>query len=236
MVIPILSRNISHFPEPEKALKDPDGLLAAGGDLSPSRLLSAYQQGIFPWFNEGEPILWWSPDPRAVLLKCHVSRSMKRFMRPERCPYRFTLNGAFSEVITACATERSGSTWISAGIVKAYCQLHESGQAHSVEVWLKDKLVGGLYGIALGAVFCGESMFSRADNASKSALIIFWDYFTRQGGKWMDCQVLNAHTASLGAEEIPREIFLSLLNETQRISLPGNTWLSQPLGRDQPKV
>ncbi|BGI52813.1 MAG: leucyl/phenylalanyl-tRNA--protein transferase [Candidatus Hamiltonella defensa (Ceratovacuna japonica)] len=230
MFIKNLSKNIIDFPKPEKALKDPNGLLASGGDLSPERLLVAYQNGIFPWFNEGEPILWWSPDPRAVLLKCHVSRSMKRFIRPGRCPYHFSLNCAFSDVITACATKRSGCTWISSDIVKAYCQLHRLGRAHSVEVWLKDKLVGGLYGISVGAMFCGESMFSIADNASKSALIIFEHYFTQKGGKWIDCQVLNAHTASLGAEQIPRNDFLSLLDQAQRVSLPKGVWLPQSLG------
>ncbi len=161
------------FPSPELALREPNGLLALGGDLTAPRLLAAYQRGIFPWFNPGEMILWWSPDPRAVLFPedLHISRSMRRFIR--HCPYRFTLNHAFADVISACATERDEGTWIGRDVQQAYCQLHALGHAHSLEVWLENELVGGLYGVAVGAVFCGESMFSRADNASKSALMVF---------------------------------------------------------------
>ncbi|KZB79039.1 leucyl/phenylalanyl-tRNA--protein transferase, partial [Yersinia pestis] len=197
------------FPSPELALREPNGLLALGGDLTAPRLLAAYQRGIFPWFNPGEMILWWSPDPRAVLFPedLHISRSMRRFIR--HCPYRFTLNHAFADVISACATERDEGTWIGRDVQQAYCQLHALGHAHSLEVWLENELVGGLYGVAVGAVFCGESMFSRADNASKSALMVFCHHFTQHGGELIDCQVLNAHTASLGAVEIPRNFFCS---------------------------
>ncbi len=158
---------VIYFPSPELALREPNGLLALGGDLTAPRLLAAYQRGIFPWFNPGEMILWWSPDPRAVLFPedLHISRSMRRFIR--HCPYRFTLNHAFADVISACATERDEGTWIGRDVQQAYCQLHALGHAHSLEVWLENELVGGLYGVAVGAVFCGESMFSRADNASK---------------------------------------------------------------------
>ncbi len=202
------------FPSPELALREPNGLLALGGDLTAPRLLAAYQRGIFPWFNPGEMILWWSPDPRAVLFPedLHISRSMRRFIR--HCPYRFTLNHAFADVISACATERDEGTWIGRDVQQAYCQLHALGHAHSLEVWLENELVGGLYGVAVGAVFCGESMFSRADNASKSALMVFCHHFTQHGGELIDCQVLNAHTASLGAVEIPRNFFLSAVEST----------------------
>lgn len=154
-------------------------------------------------------ILWWSPDPRAVLFPedLHISRSMRRFLR--RCPYHFTLNHAFEDVVRACASQRDEGTWIGDDVQQAYCQLHALGHAHSVEVWLENELVGGLYGIAVGSLFCGESMFSRADNASKSALMVFCHHFTHHGGELIDCQVLNAHTASLGAIEIPRNFFCS---------------------------
>lgn len=159
-------------------------------------------------------ILWWSPDPRAVLFPedLHISRSMRRFIR--HCPYRFTLNHAFADVISACATERDEGTWIGRDVQQAYCQLHALGHAHSLEVWLENELVGGLYGVAVGAVFCGESMFSRADNASKSALMVFCHHFTQHGGELIDCQVLNAHTASLGAVEIPRNFFFAAVEST----------------------
>jgi len=168
-----LSRQSIAFPSPEGALREPNGLLALGGDLSPSRLLMAYQHGIFPWFSPGDPILWWSPDPRAVLWpgQFHLSRSMKRFH--QRSPYRVTLNHAFGQVIEGCANNRDEGTWITSSIVKAYHQLHELGHAHSIEVWQGETLVGGMYGVAQGALFCGESMFSRAENASKTALLIF---------------------------------------------------------------
>ncbi len=217
------------FPSPELALREPNGLLALGGDLTAPRLLAAYQQGIFPWFNPGEMILWWSPDPRAVLFPedLHISRSMRRFIR--HCPYRFTLNHAFADVISACATERDEGTWIGRDVQQAYCQLHALGHAHSLEVWLENELVGGLYGVAVGAVFCGESMFSRADNASKSALMVFCHHFTQHGGELIDCQVLNAHTASLGAVEIPRNFFLQQLSQLQFSPLPAECWLPQSL-------
>lgn len=217
------------FPSPELALREPNGFIGTRGDLTAPRLLAAYQRGIFPWFNPGEMILWWSPDPRAVLFPedLHISRSMRRFIR--HCPYRFTLNHAFADVISACATERDEGTWIGRDVQQAYCQLHALGHAHSLEVWLENELVGGLYGVAVGAVFCGESMFSRADNASKSALMVFCHHFTQHGGELIDCQVLNAHTASLGAVEIPRNFFLQQLSQLQFSPLPAECWLPQSL-------
>ena len=153
----------------------------------------AYQRGIFPWFSPGDPILWWSPDPRAVLWpeSLHISRSMKRFHK--RSPYRVTMNYAFGQVIEGCASDREEGTWITRGGVEAYHRLHELGHAHSIEVWREDELVGGMYGVAQGTLFCGESMFSRMENASKTALLVFCDEFIRHGGKLIDCQVLNDH-------------------------------------------
>lgn len=224
-----LSRHSIAFPSPEAALREPNGLLALGGDLSPARLLMAYQQGIFPWFSPGDPILWWSPDPRAVLWpeQFHLSRSMKRFHKSS--PYRITLNHAFDRVIRSCADERNEGTWITEGIILAYQQLHELGHAHSIEVWRGDELVGGMYGVAQGALFCGESMFSRAENASKTALLVFCQAFIDSGGRLLDCQVLNNHTASLGAVEIPRKIYLEHLSELRSVPLAERFWVPRVL-------
>ncbi|ADO49152.1 leucyl/phenylalanyl-tRNA--protein transferase [[Enterobacter] lignolyticus] len=224
-----LSRHSIAFPSPEGALREPNGLLALGGDLSPARLLMAYQRGIFPWFSPGDPILWWSPDPRAVLWPdaFHVSRSMKRFHKTS--PYRVTLNHAFGKVIEGCAGDRDEGTWITDSIVLAYHRLHELGHAHSIEVWRDDELVGGMYGVAQGTLFCGESMFSRAVNASKTALLVFCNEFTRQGGKLIDCQVLNDHTASLGAVEMPRRHYLDALDALRTERLPTHFWVPRTL-------
>lgn len=229
MLLPELSPFSLEFPSPQAALRNPNGLLAFGGDLSPERLLSAYRQGIFPWFSPPDPILWWSPDPRAVLFPAefHLSRSMKKHMR--RAPYQVTLNHAFSAVMAACASERDEGTWIGDDMMQAYLQLHQAGHAHSVEVWHADQLVGGLYGIAQGGLFCGESMFSRADNASKFALAVFLSHFTGCGGQLIDCQVLNPHTASLGARELSRHTFLSRLPSIQQTRLNADCWQPQRL-------
>lgn len=203
-----LSRHSIAFPSPEGALREPNGLLALGGDLSPARLLMAYQRGIFPWFSPGDPILWWSPDPRAVLWpeSLHISRSMKRFHK--RSPYRVTMNYAFGQVIEGCASDREEGTWITRGVVEAYHRLHELGHAHSIEVWREDELVGGMYGVAQGTLFCGESMFSRMENASKTALLVFCEEFIGHGGKLIDCQVLNDHTHRLVPAKFPAGITL----------------------------
>lgn len=224
-----LSRNCFTFPPPERALTNPNGLLTFGGDLSVKRLLMAYESGIFPWFSPGEPILWWSPEPRGVLFpeQFHVSHSLRRFHR--NSPYRVTLNHAFSRVITTCATDRQEGTWITPEIITAYCCMHEQGYAHSIEVWLGDKLVGGVYGVALGAIFCGESMFSQQTNASKTALLVFCDYFISQGGRLIDCQVLNSHTASLGGTEIPRADYLYMLENWRHDELAPQCWTKKIL-------
>lgn len=225
-----LSRHSIAFPSPEGALREPNGLLALGGDLSPARLLMAYQHGIFPWFSPGDPILWWSPDPRAILwpTQFHLSRSMRRFHN--KSPYRVTLNHAFSQVIHGCANDRHEGTWITHEVIVAYQRLHELGYAHSIEVWdSNDELAGGMYGVAQGTLFCGESMFSRAVNASKTALLVFCEEFARQGGQLLDCQVLNEHTASLGAIEIPRRIYLEQLNTLRLQRLPQQFWIPRTL-------
>lgn len=219
----------SPFPNPETALDEPNGLLAIGGDLSPSRLISAYNNGIFPWYNPGEPILWWSPNPRAVIYpdRLHISRSLKKFIR--RNPYRVTLNRNFADVIYECAISRCESTWISPEMRAAYVQLHHMGIAHSVEVWLDEALIGGLYGIGQGRIFCGESMFSRKDNASKYALIALSRHLSAYGFALIDSQIINPHTASLGAVEIPRSEYLELLKKYQNVSPQKRCWNQQEL-------
>ncbi|EPE2785754.1 leucyl/phenylalanyl-tRNA--protein transferase [Serratia marcescens] len=215
------------FPLPESALRDPNGLLAIGGDLTAPRLLAAYERGIFPWYSPGEAILWWSPDPRAVLFptEFHLNRSLKRFLRHD--PFRITLNHDFAAVIAACAHRPDEGTWIGPEVQRAYQHLHRLGYAHSVEVWQDNQLVGGMYGVAQGALFCGESMFSRVTNASKCALMAFCRHFAAYGGELIDCQVLNAHTARLGAREIPRRQFLQQLSTLQRRPLAPACWEPQ---------
>lgn len=211
--IPWLNPDNYEFPDPSYALDEPEGLLAVGGDLSPERILAAYHRGIFPWFNPGDPILWWSPSPRTVVYpdQLHISKSLRKTLR--QGIYRVTFDNCFRAVMTACAAPRSyaDGTWISDEIIAGYSALHERGFAHSVEVWRDDELVGGLYGMALGQIFFGESMFSRADNASKVGFahlvrqLLAWDF------KLIDCQVANEHLFSLGAVEIPREEFQRML-------------------------
>ncbi|MBE0507101.1 MAG: leucyl/phenylalanyl-tRNA--protein transferase [Marinospirillum sp.] len=203
------------FPSPHLALKEPNGLLAFGGDLSPERLLCAYQQGIFPWFNENEPPLWWSPAPRMVLFpaEVHISRSLGKRLR--RGDFTLTLDRCFERVIHQCASlrENTTGTWITPEMESAYNQLHQQGYAHSVEAWQNDQLVGGLYGLALGEVFFGESMFSNVSDASKACLVFLARQLQQQNFKLIDCQVYSEHLASLGAREIPRDEFLGYLQE-----------------------
>jgi len=204
------------FPPVGTALKDPNGLLAAGGELSTERLLSAYRRGIFPWYNPGEPILWWSPDPRCVITaeRLHISRSMRKRLR--RRDYEITFDQAFTEVIEACAAPRDdeAGTWISREMKHAYLTLHADGHAHSVEVWINGELAGGLYGVAIGKVFFGESMFSRQRDASKIAFIGLVEQLRNWGYALIDCQVTNSHLLSLGAYEIPRSTFLQHLERS----------------------
>jgi leucyl/phenylalanyl-tRNA---protein transferase len=201
------------FPPLEQALDEPNGLLAFGGDLRPERILAAYRHGTFPWYQEGQPILWWSPDPRAVLYPSQViiSRSMRKVLRDDSLSIH--LDRDFAAVIDACGTltERRTGTWITDPMRQAYCELHRLGHAHSVEVWRGDELVGGLYGLAIGRVFFGESMFSRASNTSKFALIHLCARLQTWGFAVIDCQVTNDHLLSMGSREIGREQFRQLI-------------------------
>ena len=213
-MLPILT-NDTPFPPIAHAQSGPNGLLAIGGDLSTKRLLDAYRQGIFPWFNLGEPVLWWSPDPRMILIpnQFKISRSLSKVLRNSE--YQVRTDTAFEQVMRACAAPRNDQhgTWVNEEMIRAYCKLHQLRYAHSVEIWINNKLVGGLYGISLGRAFYGESMFSYANNASKVALA----HLCRQLHRWqfgiIDCQMSTPHLASLGAHEMPREDFLAKLKE-----------------------
>lgn len=209
------SRPGEPFPDPSLAETEPDGLLAVGGDLTAERIVQAYRQGIFPWYGDDQPILWWSPDPRMVLFpeELHVSRSLAKELRRER--FQVTFDLAFDQVIQACAQPRKDGegTWLMPEMIVAYRQLHKLGIAHSVEAWQDGELVGGLYGNALGSVFFGESMFSRVANASKVAFVCLVRSLSRAGYSLVDCQVFTPHLQSLGAGLIPRSQFLSLLND-----------------------
>lgn len=201
---------------PSLELADPDGLIAIGGDLSPERLLLAYRSGIFPWFNEGDPILWWSPDPRCVLFpeKLHVSKSMKQVLAKNHIS--FTMNRSFETVMRNCATVKrkdGHGTWISEEMVQAYTTLHKLGYAISAEAWEGQEMVGGLYGVLIGQVFFGESMFSKKSNASKFAFIQLIDHLHGKGIQLIDCQMRTDHLLSLGAEMIDRKTFLELLKK-----------------------
>jgi len=224
-MIPWLSHR-DPFPPVASARRHPNGLLAAGADLSPGRLVDAYSHGIFPWFGEDEPILWWSPDPRRVLFppELKVSRSLRKTLN--KGGFEVRMDTAFRAVMEACAQPREGQagTWIVPAIVDAYCRLHDLGLAHSVETWIDGELAGGLYGVALGKMFYGESMFSRRSDASKIAFVHLARQLERWGFGMVDCQMKTAHLASLGAREIPRHEFLSRLSEL--VNYPGiiGTW------------
>lgn len=226
------------FPPVDRAVKS--GLLAVGGDLSPERLLAAYREGIFPWYATGEPILWWSPDPRFVLLpaELRVSRSMRQFLR--KGIVRITFDQDFRGVIAACQKPRPGQdgTWITQEMQDAYSALHDLGYAHSVEVWCGETLAGGLYGVSLGRAFFGESMFSTTANASKAALITLIARLRELDFDLIDCQVETPHLASLGARLIPRREFSKLLHESLRHeTLQGNwgTLAGTPPGPERPR-
>ncbi len=214
------------FPPVTKALREPDGLLAIGGCLSQSRLLNAYRHGVFPWYNPGEPILWWSPDPRLILFpdQLVISRSLRKTLR--KAIFSVTFDQAFNEVITACADPRKDSTgtWITTAVNSAYNQLHKAGFAHSVETWQDDKLVGGLYGVALGQVFFGESMFHTQTDASKVAFATLVEQLQSWGYRLIDCQVHTRHLESFGARQIDRNAFIKLLDQYCDIPVKPSAW------------
>jgi len=228
------SRPDAPFPDVELAETEPDGLLAVGGDLEPARLLNAYRRGIFPWYSEGQPILWWSPDPRTVLFpeRMKVSRSLRKTLRKRH--FEVSVDQAFPEVVRACAGPRRDSegTWILPEMVQAYVRLHGDGAAHSVEVWQEERLVGGLYGIALGQVFFGESMFSAAGDASKVALVHLTSRLRDWQYRMIDCQVYSPHLLTLGAEQIPRTWFSRLLAQWTWARIAEGAWLDP--GRSLP--
>ena len=224
-MIPLLRPN-DPFPPVSKALRSPNGLLCAGADLSPQRLLDAYSKGIFPWFSEGDPILWWSPHPRMVLFpdELKVSRSLRKSVA--RGSFETRYDTAFAAVMRECAAPRDGQpgTWILPEMVRAYTRLHELGFAHSVESWMDGRLAGGLYGILLGRVFFGESMFARETDASKVALVKLVERVQGLGVRVIDCQQATRHLASLGAREIPRREFAHLLAESIQYPPTGSRW------------
>ncbi|HUQ89528.1 MAG TPA: leucyl/phenylalanyl-tRNA--protein transferase [Vicinamibacterales bacterium] len=216
------------FPAVEHALEQPDGLLAAGGSLTTRRLVDAYRRGIFPWFNEGDPILWWSPDPRTVLRpsQIHVSHSLRKKLRKES--FLITIDRVFSRVLDGCAAPRPGDTgtWLSMPMRRAYTSLYSVGLAHSIEVWMDGELAGGIYGVAIGQMFFGESMFSRRTDASKIAVVRLAAQLDRWGFPLIDCQLETDHLVSLGAEHLPRRAFIA---EVARLTaLDGPKWDIDP--------
>lgn len=220
------------FPSPELALESPNGLLAAGADLSSERLIEAYRSGIFPWYEDGQPLLWWSPDPRAVLNpeSLRITRSLRK--RLKRNEFDIFINRNFSAVVEHCAAPRSyaDDTWITDEMFDAYCLLHEKGFAHSFEAYQNDQLVGGLYGICIGNLFCGESMFHKATDASKVVFAHLARFMEENGSKIIDCQLENDHLMSLGCELIPRQDYLRQLQMAQHIQ--GPDWMPRQLVYD----
>lgn len=211
------------FPDPALALAEPDGLLAVGGDLTATRLLNAYRSGVFPWYNPDEPVLWWSPDPRCIFVpgEVHVSHSLAK--RAKQARYAVSFDAAFAEVILACGGPRRGArgTWLSAEMREGYSALFHLGHAHSVEVWQQGQLVGGLYGVSLGGIFFGESMFSRATDASKLALLHLSQQLQRWNFALIDCQVVSPHLTRLGAQTLSRPEFLRQLKKALALPAPG---------------
>lgn len=218
------------FPPAEAALHEPNGLLAAGGSLAPARLLNGYRQGIFPWYGKGQPILWWSPDPRTIFLpdRLRISHSLRKVLRSRR--FVVTVDHAFARVVDECAAPRPDApeSWITREMREAYGRLHALGHAHSVETWRDGQLVGGLYGVALGGVFFGESMFSRSSDASKVALVHLGRLLVQRGFGFIDCQLETSHLLSLGAQSLPRPAFLKLLHEHVYRPMPDAPWTLPP--------
>ena len=223
--LPLLGPDSTAFPDIETALEEPAGLLAFGGDLGSERLLAAYSSGIFPWYSDGQPILWWSPDPRMIIATAapHVPRRLRRWLKT--CDWTIRTDHAFAEVMRACAEPRhdGDGTWITDAMVEAYCRLHAEGHAHSLEVYDGDVLVGGIYGIAIGHMFFGESMFSRREHASKVALLCLCRGLAARGFPLLDAQVSSAHLETLGAQSMPRAEFRREITKLcSQTGIPGN--------------
>ena len=234
ITLPQLDRNTLWFPPVEEALEEPNGLLAFGGDLRPERLLLAYDNAIFPWYQDDQPILWWSPDPRGVLFpeQIHISRSMRKVLAA--ADFVVSMDTAFLDVMRGCAelTMKRDGTWITPAMQRAYYDLHLLGHAHSIEIWQNEKLVGGLYGVARGAVFFGESMFSRVPNASKVALIRLSQQLQEWGFAMIDCQLGSDHLYTMGACTLRRTAFIQLLKQhaIRSLSINGKTWQGAGIG------
>jgi leucyl/phenylalanyl-tRNA--protein transferase len=226
-----LSNDPLDFPSVDHALSEPNGLLAFGGDLSITRLVAAYQQGIFPWYSENDPILWWSPDPRAIINtnQLKINRTLSKFLR--KMSFTVTLNKAFEPVINFCSNApfRKDGTWILPDMKRAYLKLHQAGFAHSIEVWQQNKLVGGLYGVASQGFFSGESMFYIKSNASKVALIYLAEYLKTANIDFIDCQLNNDFLASMGCYNVDRDKFMHLKNSALNIALPHDFWQAKTL-------
>ncbi|MFM2483420.1 leucyl/phenylalanyl-tRNA--protein transferase [Celerinatantimonas sp. YJH-8] len=229
MQLHVLNHTLN-FPDINSALDHPDGLLAIGGDLNPDRLIRAYYHGIFPWFSEEDPLLWWSPGTRAILdpKRLHISHSMRKWLK--KTTFHVTVNNAFTDIIRHCATRPNHEgTWITNEMIMAYCKLHQMGYAHSVEVWEQQQLVGGLYGICIGQLFCGESMFHLQTNASKLAFIRLVQHFSAHGGQLIDAQMPTEHLMSMGVQPCSRNHFKSCLEQLRDRSIAKNCWDPQTL-------
>ena len=231
MQIPLLDQDNPQFPDPRDALAEPDGLLAAGGNLHSQTLLRAYHCGIFPWYQDGDPILWWSPATRCVLepSALHLSKSLRKTLR--RNDYQVTVDRSFDQVIKACSEPRDedGDTWITDEMIAAYIQLHNQSESHSIEVWRDGDLIGGLYGVTVGSLFCGESMFHTKTDASKVALYVLVEHMKHHHMSFIDCQMETPHLSSLGCETMPREEFISRLELSKNLKVADDAWQAQSL-------
>ncbi|WP_040394187.1 leucyl/phenylalanyl-tRNA--protein transferase [Catenovulum agarivorans] len=220
-----------YFPPAQLALESPNGLLAIGGELKPAWLLKAYKNGIFPWFNPGEPILWWSPDPRGVIRpnQIHANKSLRKYLK--KSGFSYSVNRAFSQVIQNCATlrQKTDGTWITNEMIQAYIELHQQGHAHSIEVWQNQQLVGGLYGINIGGLFCGESMFHLVSNASKAAFNCLGQVCQQLNIQLIDCQMVNPHLETLGVYEMSRDEFLTELSNLAQRTISADAWIAREL-------
>jgi leucyl/phenylalanyl-tRNA--protein transferase len=233
-IVECLSVDNLAFPPLKNALAEPNGLLAVGGDLSVERLQAAYQAGVFPWYSDGEPIMWWSPDPRGIIYteQLQINRTLRKILKQQN--FTVTVNQAFDQVIDYCADApfRKEETWIVDDMLNAYQNLHDNGIAHSIEVWMNGELAGGLYGVAINGYFSGESMFYRQSNGSKIALVYLTQLLKSQGIALIDCQMLNPFLENMGCVEVPRSQFIEMQQKALSIKLPQNFWISRQLNNN----